>query len=487
MRRALTLLAAALAGAALLAAAYVALFDALVPPAPGSIYREVLLADAPGPRLIVESGSNGLYTLDATALGRGLGRVGITVSDNAGYNLVHKAWRLLAWAQPGDAVILPLEWPYYDAPDRITDFYLEASTSYYPGYYRAIPWDQRLRLLRELPLAGASARLWSNAGSWWRGWQPARRETRLERFAELADRGADGREERPPPRGLRPEIAHMTCAQFMFYLQEDGRRPPDAPGLRRLMDLLDRLRERGVQVAFVPPVVGGEDCYADGARLDAYLTQVRAILAERGYALLGDPRDFWMGAGTILDTYYHLDATARAEATARLLPLLREAGLAAPPAGPLPDLAGTVVRREREERGDRWPEALPPGRETPGNDARHLTALAGWWPPRPEGRWTRDVGAVLRLRPPAGTRALSLRLGGGQGGARPVEVVLDGTVLARAAPGAEAATVEVPLPPGRERVELVLRPPPGTDPPGHRGEGAPPRLGVLLLGVTPRA
>ncbi|UFN47952.1 hypothetical protein LPC08_18325 [Roseomonas sp. OT10] len=485
MRRALALLGAALAGAALLAAAYVALFNALVPPAPGSIYREVLLADAPGPRLIVDSGSNGLYGLDATELGRGLNRVGITASDNAGYNLVHKAWRLLEWARPGDAVILPLEWPYYDAPDRITDFYLEASTSYYPGYFQAIPWDQRLRLLAALPLSGASARLWSNAGSWWRGWQPARRETRLERFAVLADRGADGREENPPKRGLRPEIAHMSCGKFMFYLQEDGHRPPDAAGLRRLMELLDKLRRRGVQVAFVPPVVGGEDCYVEAATLDAYLAQVRAILAERGFQLLGDPRDFWMGPETILDTYYHLDASARAEATARLLPLLREAGFAAPPA-PLPDLAETVVRREREERGDRWPEAMPAGRETPGTDTVRLTALAGWWPVRPEGRWTRDVGAVLRLRPPSGTRALALRLRGPEP-ARPLEILLDGIVVAQATPGPEEAVVEVPLPPGRDRVELVLRPPAGAPPPPHRGEEAPPRLGVLLLGVTPRA
>ncbi|WP_426955274.1 hypothetical protein [Muricoccus radiodurans] len=356
---ALRLSAAAAAGAAFALALFVGLYIAAFPPAPGLSYREALLYDAPGPRLIVEAGSGSLYGLDVAALGRSLNRVGIIVADNGGFNLQHKAWRLLAHARPGDAVVMPLEWTFYEQPDALTDTYVMLGVPLYPSYFRSIPLREKLRILAATPLSSAVPALWANLGARLPGRDRPRRQLALDRFAELVALGSEGRQEPQwiPERSLRPEAARQSCAEYLFSLRVPNRPPPDREGLRRVLSILAQARARGVSVVFVPPVVAGDDCYARAAGLAPRLAEIRAILAERGFDYLGAPTDFWLPQSRALDTYYHVDAEARALATARLLPLLQAAGLRAPgpPGGRISEVLAGYARRNGLP-----PPALPP-------------------------------------------------------------------------------------------------------------------------------
>ncbi|UFN47953.1 hypothetical protein LPC08_18330 [Roseomonas sp. OT10] len=482
LRRSLRLLLAGLAGAAVAAGLYVGSFAALVPHPYVPNLREALLLHAPGPRLILESGSSALHGLDATALGHGLNRTGISIADNGGYNGEHKAWRLLAWARPGDAVVLPLEWIYYDRPDALYESYLRAATTLLPHYFLSLPWAERLRVIAALPLSEGVAILWRNAGATLRGAKRDDTSRLLEMHRWLAEEHRDGGATDLPPAELRPEAQALSCDGYLF---PDGmlERGPDPARLATLLRLLDRLHDRGVSVVLVPPVVAGEDCYADPAALESYLARLRGVLAGAGLFYLGDPRDFRFGPESLRDTYYHVDHAARATATARLLTLLRQAGLSGPEGVPPPGLAATVVALERAHPArSAWPgEALPAGAEVPGGSTMQIEAVAGWWPPEDGARWTRGGTAVLRLRLPPKHPSLALHLQA-QGAPRGVEAWIANRLAASGVIGPDPQWLTVPLPADAERVELVLRPA-APQPPA---DAAGPDRGLRLLGVAAR-
>ena len=484
LRWASHVLGVALLSAGLAGLGYLALFAALVSEPRASSIREQFLMHAPGPRMIIEGGSNGLFGLDATVLGKALNRVGLVASDSASYNGVHKAWRLLAWARPGDLVLMSLEWNFYDDPDQMQRSYLEEATTVVPTYYRALPWRERLRIAATLPLGEA---LGIMTGNLHQRFRPAAEPVSLvtDLHQAITSLGFNGSALAAPPHDLLPEARARRCVDYLASQSGRFQRLPDRERLQPLLAVLGRLRVRDVQVVFVPPVVAGEGCYPDPAELHRYVEALRGVLAEAGFRYLGDPLDFAFGSEATTNTYYHVSTASRVTATQRLLPLLREAGLAAP-SPPEHGLAAALVSIERQQNRAVWPDTvLPAGREIPGNAVEVLAGVAGWWDPSPAGRWSRGGEAVLRFRPPPGIRSLTLRLATF---AKPQSLRLQvGTEVPVSVLVQLGATdVEVPLPAGADRVELVLRPDVDMQAsPQSLSVGVDPRtLGVMLLGVT---
>ena len=474
-------------GAGLAAGLYVAAFAALVPRPAVPFIKELVLAHAPGPRLIVDSGSNAVFGLDVAALGRALNRLGFIVSDNGNVNPIHKAFRLERFARPGDLVVLPFEWLHYDVPEQLSLAYIEAATGpLLPAYFHALPWRERARLVAALPLGTAARIMWRNAADALRVWRgdadPAREAEGLHLVLTAGwDGGAP-----PRPAALLPEAASNTCAG---YTLPPGQllRGPNRDGVRRMLAPLRRLQARGARVVFIPPVVAGGDCYADAGRVGAYVDALKRLLAEAGLSYLGDPAALWFGPEAVTDTHYHVALSARAAATERVTAWLLAAGLAAP-APPREGATAALVALERSLNKRRWPgHPLPLGRETPA-DSPDLLAAAGWWGPEAGGRWSRGGEAVLRLRVEPGTRSLVLRLRS-FAEARRLEVLVDGGLAAVVPVGTEGGFADIPLPPGMGRVELTLRPsgfPPPRSPRDFGAGDDPRTLGYHLMGVTPR-
>jgi hypothetical protein len=68
------------------------------------------------------------------------------------------------------------------------------------------------------------------------------------------------------------------------------------------------------------PAVAGDDCY----RTDSLPKAARDLLAESGISVVGDPADSAFAPSHMLDTYYHVDSTAAAIRTERLIQRLLE-------------------------------------------------------------------------------------------------------------------------------------------------------------------
>jgi len=151
---------ACLASFLLLGAGYFLLIDRLaIADAPlGKSYRQFLLTatDNVPNRIIVDSGSNAIYSIDAQKLEAHFGRPTLILSDNAGYPLRHKIERLANHLKAGDTLILPLEWLHYRADDRLPADYVQSildESGSNAFYYRELPWQERaLFVYRSIPI-----------------------------------------------------------------------------------------------------------------------------------------------------------------------------------------------------------------------------------------------------------------------------------------------------------------------------------------------
>lgn len=488
---AIRIICAGLLGGAFAATLYVSAFNFLVPQPRVPFIKETMLEFAPGPRLIIDSGSSAVYGLNATSIGNSLGRYGFVASDNGDVNPIDKAYRLERFTRPGDAVVLPFEWLHYDVPDQLNLRYIEAATGELSGYYHSLPWRRRLRLIGALPLGISAKIMWRNAVTDHR----ARAEDPalgIEWQHVMLTGGWDGGQA-PPPVGLLPDLINKTCAQSIF---DPGQleRGPNKAGIMRILAPLQQMQARGVQVVFIPPVVAGTDCYADTIRVKAYVRALTAILSEAGFRFVGSPGALWFGADAATNTYFHVNLAARAQATSRVVSWLQDAGLSVPAMPRKANIEALVALEQALMKG-LWPRLiLPAGTEAAANAAA-IEAVAGWWGieagwgAEKDLRWTRGGDAELRVRVGPGTRTLEIRL---MSYVIPedIQFIVNGRVAGESKIDQDKHVVTLSVPADTQNIDVVLHPTgDGTlRSPLTLGIGSDPRtVGIALLGITARS
>ena len=101
------------------------LFDRLVMPDRAHnwrSYHEILLDFVPGPRILIDSGSNTAHAIAPELIETELKRPTLIIADNASVPLRVKLDQLEKYAKAGDVIILPLEWIYYKIETIPKDF-----------------------------------------------------------------------------------------------------------------------------------------------------------------------------------------------------------------------------------------------------------------------------------------------------------------------------------------------------------------------------
>ena len=321
----------------LLGVGYFLLIDRLaIADAPlGKSYRQFLLRatdDVPN-RIIVDSGSNAIHSINAQMLETHFGRPTLILSDNAGYPLRHKIERLANHLKAGDTLILPLEWLHYRADDALPADYVQSildESGSNAFYYRELPWQERIRFVyRSIPIKqGLQAIIKLNGVESWNPQIPATKQASLLRFDQEIRQGARGSQliEVPPP------IDHLTsglaCDHYLFGLFE-------FPGISEIFqDNLRRLAAVGqaseARIFFTWPAVAardGNECYQLlGQSIQSYANDIRQVVEEQGFTFLGDPNQSRFDHNCMLDTYYHVRASCANIRTQRLILQLENMG-----------------------------------------------------------------------------------------------------------------------------------------------------------------
>lgn len=333
---------ASLTSFVVLVAGYFLLIDrlAIVDTPLGVSYRQFLLqaSDDIPQRIIVESGSSAIHSIDAEAIEQHFGRLTVILSDNAGYPLSHKIERLANHLKASDTVILPLEWLQYRTDDKLPADYVSSildergSNSF---YYRELSWPERFRFVYQgVPFKhGLQSAFRLNGLESRNPHIAAATQDSLSRFEDqirLSARGSQLIEERS---GLDPLTSGLGCDHYLFGLFEFPRISETfIENLQRLAEVRDA---SGAKILFAWPAVAardGNECYRIyDQQIRDYASSIQRLVNAQGFSFVGAPEQSRFDHSCILDTYYHVRAKCAETRTRQLISDLQLQGLEAGP------------------------------------------------------------------------------------------------------------------------------------------------------------
>lgn len=364
-------------------------------------YKAFLLREVPGPRLIIDSGSNSHHAIDAAAISEALGITAINIADNAGYDLEAKIARLDALTQKGDAILLPLEWSYYTR-ERLTDDFVSTLFGSTKDYYQSLPKRQRIELALSIPPKDVLSQWMQNPEAEISSGEMSKAQ-RLYMSALQAPHGSFAFD---TPRPLQPGVAEQTCDAYVFGDDIQNQAPELSDKFARALTQLKTMQKRGIEVMFTWPVVAGDGCLTSSPYIYAFQSSVEAAVKDAGFAFLGTSSNSQYPAPMRDDTPYHLITEGRALHTSRIIDYLQTS--ATLPKGQSLDIQSFATGRiDALERAALDHHALLPleleeelflGGED-GDQTIHMAA--GWWPKDPYGYLMRSNRAVIGMSLPA--------------------------------------------------------------------------------------
>lgn len=291
---------ASLASFVLLAAGYFLLIDrlAVVDPPLGASYRQFLLqaSDDIPKRIIVESGSNAIHSIDAQAIEQHFGRLTIIVSDNAGYPLRHKIERLANHLKADDTLILPLEWLQYRADGKLPADYVSSildergSNAF---YYRELSWPERFRFVyQSVPFKlGLQSVFRLNALESHNPHIAAATQDSLSRFEDQVRLSARGSELIEEHSAQDPLTSGLACDHYLFGLFEFPR--ISETFIENLQHLSEVRDASGAKIFFTWPAVAardGNECYrVYDQQIRDYASSIQRLVEAQGFIFAGAP------------------------------------------------------------------------------------------------------------------------------------------------------------------------------------------------------
>jgi hypothetical protein len=267
-----------------------------------------IASEIQGPKVVVVSGSSGLFGMRAQDLQAATGRPAVNLSTHAGLGMDYNLYLARRVAGPGDVVILPLEYEMYQRDRPLNELVASTSLAIDFGYFRTLPPSERINYLRllslERVLAGVLAR-----------WNP------VEDYG-----GYDVRKLNAWGDQTGMELTPQTQSRLRRDLADARRRAlrfdPEAGAVRSLATFIRWCRENDVVVyAAWPSHVDAAPF--QGPAFEAFQQAVREFYDEHGVAFIGDAAPVHrVGRRLTADTRYHLTEQGARVRTRRFIEAL---------------------------------------------------------------------------------------------------------------------------------------------------------------------
>jgi len=415
-------------------------------------YKWFLLKEAPGPRVIFESGSNSHHAINTDMIGEALGRTAINIADNGGYALEDKLTRLETYTRPGDVVILPLEWTFYHR-EKLTDNYVDTLFNSNRDYYLSMPFSKRVLRALSLPPATVLSKLMD-------------RETLSDRSVESPAQNLfvsaltqpSGHQSKATSSGPGAGVAEQSCDDYVLGEASIRQNLQLGKNVKPALARLQKLKARGVDIHFAWPVLAGKGCLTSPSYVEGFRTEIEKAVNGAGFEFLGTPGQSLYGQAYQDDSPYHVIIEATDIHTQQMIGFLKTQGYGTSGA-PLniTDFARhRLLELELAEASQLNQPSLEFGQTLSMSDAGHsdyIDFTAGWWAFEPYGRWMRDNRAMFRITLPDNLPTDTvLKIQGitKSGRLEEVEISVNGNLIASGMFG-ESAPLLVPvtdLPPG---------------------------------------
>ena len=275
--------------------------------------KQARAAALPSPKVVVLAGSNALFSLDSGRLEAAWGRPVVNLGVNAALGLDYILRSAEPYLNPGDLVLMPLEYPLYQGDTTPSAQLLDHVVGQDPDYWRGRPLHERAAFVARLPAARLLAGLRRQP-------DPLPPGAGLYGGQHLDARGDythNDPERLTPEERAAVEAAHAAARAKRHTYGRDDR--PNALGWRRLRAFQRRLQARGVTLWLAPPTLMDQPSYHQDPRERRYYETLPERVRALGLSFFGEPRAFMYAPEDFFDTPYHLTAAARARHTQALI------------------------------------------------------------------------------------------------------------------------------------------------------------------------
>lgn len=364
-------------------------------------YKQFLLEEIEGARIIIDGGSNGLHAFDARLMEELTGHPVLILSDHAGASLHDKIERLCKSAREGDVVILSLEWNYYHVSD-LSDVHLRTSLKRGNYYFHSLPWWQQWKRAFKTPPTMVIQKLMAPS--------EVREDSYVDELNRLQFYYDHNLSKAPNGEAVVPDVLEMRdkksiCDDYILPEFAHGTVPLSKDFVKSIR-MLKKLKKRGIEVVIIPPLVIGFDCYERyGHELDEMLRKAYRLFDREGLNYFSDYRSSAFPAEYMLDTHFHIIEAGRAIYTPTLLGKLISKGWLKPHADEeisgvsdqIPDLLKQAKLKLMAQKMPIW--RGNPTEITLGDDRQCFYFWSHWYEEETWGRWASGEVAELIFRP----------------------------------------------------------------------------------------
>jgi len=264
-----------------------------------------------GRKALIMTGSSGFYGLRAETLGEVLGLPAVNMGVHAGLGLDYLVHQTQALVNPGDLVVMSLEYEHYWDEGRVNNVLLDYLVARDLTYFEALDPTDRIRSIFSMSLD----RLWRGVSAVFV--QPARRAD--DRYTCTANRFGD-ETRNTPERKAGANAAIIDALEARSYA---GRLRPGAPAWAVLRRFAGWCREHDITLIATFPSLVRFDCYEQGGH-KAFFDGVVTGLESADISVVGTPFEAMYERRDFFDSRYHLLAEPAARHTRRLAEVIRK-------------------------------------------------------------------------------------------------------------------------------------------------------------------
>jgi hypothetical protein len=277
-----------------------------------------LAGQSPGPRLLVVSGSSGLFGINAAEIERATGYPTFNFGTHAALSLGYRLDRLKQSVRPGDIILFAWEYEHYTGEDGSPEIESDYVIARDPAYFSDLPLARQIAWATRLPLKRLQ-----------KGWSNERHPEKV-------------RPPSPPYSPYPPITAGIDCLDdhgdevFNTAAQQkldvpftgtgvlvNGLSPDAARSFDQLARFIGWAHERHITVLATFPAVLWDPRYETPVA-DATVRRISDFYASHGVPVVGTAQEAMLPSRRdFLDTFYHLTHDAAMRRTGQLIPELR--------------------------------------------------------------------------------------------------------------------------------------------------------------------
>jgi hypothetical protein len=274
-----------------------------------------ILSKERSPRLVILAGSSAMWGISATEISKHTTYNPVNLGINAGISLPFYLWIAKENLRPGDAVLLPLEYGFYNyhfstAVSRIDiDFVLGS----FPNYFEQLETATKLKVPLVASYEDFSTRLMVKLSSS----HPNEKNTYTSKFNHLGD--IEGNDPKLQTEKNREEIRSDRSRQLMDGISDNSK------SWDLLRDFIAWCSANNVRVISTFPNLCYQPDYENSPHFRSLPDQIHRFYQINGVPFLGTFQDSLYPPECFFDTIYHLNAPSVSNRTSQIINWLRQA------------------------------------------------------------------------------------------------------------------------------------------------------------------